>query len=237
MAQSTLDNLTSEIVIHVATDDENIANGIKFNDKYNQKIVTHTIPSYGWPDATLKRYEIFEKFLNEISEDYICYIDADMKINGNFFELLNNDLENNEVVLISHPGFYRMSGIHRIRLYLRNINLLIKDLKTILVFGALGSWETNQRSLAFVKRGSRKHYVCGGFWIGKREAIKKLICDLSKQVSQDTENKVIARWHDESHLNNWAALNSFHLENPRFCFDESYMNLDGLENIVTAVRK
>jgi hypothetical protein len=237
MAQSTLDNLTSEIVMHVATDDESIANGIKLNSRYNQKIVTHKIPSYGWPDATLKRYEIFEKFLNEITEDYICYIDADMKVNKNFFEILSNDLENTEITLISHPGFYRKSGIPRLKLYLSNIDLLIKDLKTILIYGALGSWETNQHSLAFVKRGLRKNYVCGGFWIGKREAIKKLICDLSKQVSIDSENKVIAKWHDESHLNNWAALNSFHLENPRFCFDESYINLDGLENVVTAVRK
>ena len=237
MAQSTFENCTSEIVIHVATDDENIAQEVKLNKELNQKIVVHKIPSYGWPDATLKRYEIFEKFLDEISEDYICYIDADMEVNRDFSNILRDELENNDLILVSHPGFYRKSGMPRLKLYFRNIDLLFKDLKTFVIFGALGSWETSQRSKAYVKRSSRKNYVCGGFWIGKRDAVKRLICDLSKQVYLDSENNVIAKWHDESHLNSWAAQNPFHLENPRFCFDATYRNLDGLENVVTAVRK
>jgi hypothetical protein len=237
MVQSLFDNVKAEIVIHVASDDENIANEIKSNQDFNQKVVVHKIPSYGWPDATLKRYEIFETFLEEISQDYICYIDADMKVNMDFLAILRNELEINNVILVSHPGFYRKNGAAKFRFYLENLSFLVRDLRTVFIFGGLGSWETNRLSSAYVKRSLRKNYVCGGFWIGKRDAIKKLILDLSKQVRLDMECNITARWHDESHLNHWATVNHFRLENPRFCYDETYKNLNELENVVTALRK
>jgi hypothetical protein len=237
MAQSLVDTLKSELVIYVATDDENIANSINFDKSKSQKVVVHKIPSYGWPDATLRRYEIFEKFLDEISEDYISYLDADMRINRDFAEILKEDLEQNEVILVSHPGFYRTRGYSRMKFYLKNIDVLVTDLRTLVRYGALGSWETNSRSLAFVNRQSRNKYVCGGFWIGKNKAIKTLIRDLSSNVKKDTENYIVAKWHDESHLNNWASKNMYKLQNSRFCFDETYKNLEGLENVITAIRK
>lgn len=66
-------------------------------------IVIHPIPDYGFPEATLRRYEIFTSI--EYNLDYLYYLDVDMKISlpvGN--EILG------EVVAVQHPGYYYLGG-------------------------------------------------------------------------------------------------------------------------------
>lgn len=45
------------------------------------------------------------------------------------------------------------------------------------------------------------HYYCGGFVGGERDAFHGLCEQIMEQIEEDDRNSIIARWHDESHLN------------------------------------
>lgn len=237
MVETLFQHVKCEIVVHVASDDLLIADKIANNINGNQSIKVHHIPAYGWPEATLLRFKIYDEVISEVTQDYICYLDADMLVHDDFIKILEPQLKSSDVILIQHPGFYRSKKLEIFKFYLFNPIVLIKDLKHKLLMGALGSWETNPKSTAFVPRPKRINYVCGGFWIGKNIAIKKLISELAIQVDQDTKNNLIAKWHDESHLNKWATVNNYTLAESSFCFDETYNNLSGLDRYISAVRK
>ena len=237
MAKSLLENLDCNVVLHVASESLDIADKIILSDSKKQSIKIHQIPAFGWPEATLLRFEIYEKIVEEITQDYICYIDADMLVHKNFVKSLNSKLEENDVLLVRHPGFYRPRRKRLAKLYVRHPKILISDMKKMVVVGSLGSWETNRKSQAYVERRLRKIYVCGGFWIGKNFQIKKLITELSLEVRRDSLNNVMAKWHDESHLNKWAISNSHLLIDPMYCFDDTYPNLKGINKVISAIRK
>ena len=59
----------------------------------------------------------------------------------------------------------------------------------------------------------------------------------NKYIEIDLNNGLIAKWHDESHLNWWYANFGGHLLNPEYCFDEKSKHLTGLLPRVIAVDK
>jgi hypothetical protein len=197
------------------------------------------IPNYKWPEATLFRYKIMTQLSEHETNQVIVYLDADMLLHRkiskhvNFEELLRLD----QMLLVSHPGFWRGTGFSKLRIYLNNPILALRDLYLVVRTGGIGSWETNQNSRAFVPYKLRKNYFCGGIWLGTRVKFMHLVEQLSQDVEEDYKIGRIARWHDESHLNAWATKNP-HLENdPSLCFDPIYKNLIGLTMVVEAVRK
>lgn len=235
MAQSLFDSISVPFVLHVATDDLTIADQLIGKIESQNSIVVHEIPSYGWPEATLLRYAILEEIIEEINEKFTFYIDADMLIHQDFFRKI--DLIEQEVVLVAHPGYYRSSGKNLIKLYLKKPKLIISDVASKLLLGGIGAWEKRPESSAYVIRSRRDRYVCGGFWGGGTTRILNLVKQLKIAVEDDLEKGVMAKWHDESHLNSWASKNDFRLEDPSYCHDSTYENLKDLEKVITAVRK
>ena len=155
------------------------------------------------------------------------HLDADMIILENVFNNLIDAVREKDIALISHPGFWN-----------RKISPIIR-LKSFLTRSKLtnGSWETRPESKAYVEPIFRKSYVCGGIWLGKNRAVFKLIDQLSKSVEIDRNNSIMAVWHDESHLNQWASENDFLLLSPEFCFVNEYEHLKDLKPKVLAVTK
>lgn len=197
----------------------------------NLKISIVQIESLKWPDATLLRYRIYSSYSRGIDSDVLCHIDADMLFLSNPREFLTPSVWKNGVALVAHPGYFRKSktGV--------SFPQCLKDFYRVLKMGGLGTWETNRKSTAFVKRGKRNVYVCGGTWMAKKENFISLVTNLSEGTELDLKNGVIAKWHDESHLNRWASENEFTLLEPSFCYDSSYKWLSGLREIIRAVRK
>jgi hypothetical protein len=107
----------------------------------------------------------------------------------------------------------------------------------ILSMGSLGTWETRKKSSAYVPRNTRATYVCGGFWLAKKPDFIKLVTKLDSETDIDTTNGVVAKWHDESHLNKWASETGCTVLDPSFCYDSSYDWLRGLPEVIRAVRK
>jgi histo-blood group ABO system transferase len=69
----------------------------------------------------------------------------------------------------------------------------------------------------------RKRYVCGGAWFGFREQFLDL-CEVARRnVDKDKRNGVIAKWHDESHLNRLTSLQEKStILSSRYCYDPQY---------------
>jgi hypothetical protein len=117
------------------------------------------------------------------------------------------------------------------------LRILVSDIRLKLKYFGIGTWETNRSSSAFVPKSQRKQYVCGGTWWGKKESIQKLSHELEFKIDQDLSNNLIAKYHDESHLNYWAANNPCLLVGPEFCFDARLVFAKNMKPIIRAVNK
>jgi len=227
----------SRVTYHVFTDQpERITQFAK--DKSINQIRIYKINSLGWPAATLERYKIYLMHSSELKDEFLMHLDADMLVRDSA-EFIFEDLTwGNGMVLVSHPGFFRPSNkLQLIKIYLRDPALFIRDVYRNIRFGGIGAWETNPKSKAFVARKDRSAYVCGGTWLGTRGAFLELVESLAKQVDYDLRNNLIAKWHDESHLNAWSANNVCRIIGPALCHDERYSYLKSIRPIITAVDK
>jgi hypothetical protein len=197
------------------------------------------IPNHGWPEATLLRYEIIGSLEFDDIRPIAIYLDADMLVHKRIDEYIDFELirKENSMLLVRHPGFWRGNFRSKLNIYRDNPLLGLLDLNLRLRAGGLGSWESNKRSTAFVPYGKRKEYYCGGVWIGSSEKFLEFVKELSREVRKDYDFGLIAKWHDESHLNSWAATNSFLEADPRLCFNPAYSYLKSLPMVIEAVRK
>ncbi len=207
------------------------------NTLKNVEVKGIEISPYGWPEATLLRYQIFCDSYENMKTDILMHLDADMFIASNPWKIIKQLLNKNQVCLIQHPGFWRDKGMQRLLFYMVRPLMAYRDLRMKLKLGGIGAWETHTSSLAFVPREFRNNYYCGGTWFGRREKIGIMMEKLSNQVSDDSKNGVIAKWHDESHLNQWATQNRHSFYSPELCFDETYPQLRKLKPQIIAVRK
>ena len=196
-----------------------------------------SIPSYGWPDATLLRYQEILAIKEFMTEEVCIYVDADMLIQEAFIPKLTPSEWENGMAFIAHPGFWRPHGFERAIFYLKYPNRILRDLVSTIKFGNLGSWERNALSAAYVPRQNRKKYVCGGVWMGRNQYFFELVEKCSQAVKIDLKKNFVAIWHDESHLNKWFSDHGGTILTPAFCYDPTYPNLASLPEYIRAVRK
>lgn len=223
-----------KIGLTLMTDDPKRAeNWIKTNISIPVTLVE--IPSYRWPEATLYRYELMEKHSMQLDQDILVYIDADSLINFNF-TIKDFSLKDGEfIALVQHPGFWRPKSL--LKFYFRRPVKAMKDLIRRINLGGIGAWETSRISTSYVPRKLRKTYYCGGIWFGSRAKFLDLCEELSNMVKIDEEISYIAKWHDESHLNNWATKNEHLSLPPEYCYAIEFEHLHSLQNKITAVKK
>lgn len=203
----------------------------------NVKVIGFKVFPYGWPDATLLRYQIFSEQYSTMNTDVLMHLDADMIFVSNPWENVRRLVANNQICLVQHPGFWRSKGLSRVTFYLGHPLAIYKDLRMKIRLGGIGAWETRPQSQAFVPRKLRRQYFCGGTWFGQRQTIGEMLEVLRDQVSEDKKIEVTAKWHDESHLNKWAVKKNINTFSPELCFDETYPQLKKLTPSIIAVRK
>jgi hypothetical protein len=152
----------------------------------------------GWPNNTLKRFEIFLKAERQLENfDYLFFMNANNLITTSIFE---SDFlpDKEDLLFVQHPGFYNKSS-------------------------AKFTYERNKKSTAYVERCNGKYYICGGLNGGKTEAFLKLARTLKNNIEIDEKNKIVARWHDESHINNYATkTTNYRLLSPAFWYPEDW---------------
>jgi histo-blood group ABO system transferase len=160
----------------------------------NNDIIKIEQEHLGWPDATLKRYHIFDKNKEILSEmDCLFYCDADML----FVSEVGDEIlpDNNGLIATEHPGFYG---------------------------GRRGSYETRIESTAYVGENEGDCYYAGGFNGGTSKEFLKMSEIIKQRIDQDLEKEIIAIWHDESQMNRYMIDNKPKVLNPSYCYPESW---------------
>lgn len=191
-----------------------------------------------WPFPTLYKFKHILRHSELLTGNLIWHLDADMLFADNeIVEELDRHSRKNKMVLVSHPGYFRPRGIKTISLYLFNPVLFLRDIKSFVKEGGIGSWESKSRSLAYVERRNRRRYLCGGSWGGNKDLFLNFLRIVSDRVDSDYQSGVIARFHDESHINWYAANYECKILTPSYCFEETYENLKGLPIKIIAVNK
>jgi histo-blood group ABO system transferase len=141
-----------------------------------------------WPEPALKKYN----YINSQSEylekfDYVYLFDSDVGIVNSV-----GDEVLQELVGVLHP--YKIMESKEIYPY-----------------------EKRKQSTAYISDENHDKYYAAAFVGGKSENFLKMAKTISERVDQDERNGIIAKWHDESHLNKYFN------ENPPVALSPSYM--------------
>ena len=211
----------------------------KFSSEFIRLQVQVTqIPSYRWPEATLRRYQLITSLRGTLKDDDILmYLDSDMLAVSElsaFDFCSNNEIK---VTLVQHPGFFRLRGWAGLKFYSTNPKIAIQDLLNLFVSGGVGAWETRPSSNAFVSRKMRRRYYCGGIWWGSALGMIELSEQLAERIDEDSSKGIVAIWHDESHLNWWATMHAHDIASPAYCFSPDFPALKQLRPKIQAVDK
>lgn len=159
-----------------------------------------------WPYPTLKRFEMFMGQAAELAKyDYIYFLNANMlpkRLVGD--EILPT--EGQGLVVTKHPGY---------------VNGNVEGFP----------YDRNPKSAAYIPYGKGKFYVMGAFNGGRSDAYLKLIRDLDVAVKKDEKNRVMAIWHDESHLNKYISDKNPLVLSPAYCYpEEEYSHLSDIKD-------
>jgi hypothetical protein len=130
-----------------------------------------------WPFVTLKRFEYFNTILNQLN-NYDMVIYFDCDL-----EVVQNidEFPICDLFAVTHPGIY--------------------------VYDKMWTIETNPQSTAYISPENEGIYHQGCFWGGSSNEICKMISELKNNTQTDLDNNIIAKWHDESHLNYYLYKN------------------------------
>lgn len=140
-------------------------------------IIFNKIEHEPWPYITLKRYHYFSKIVENLA-NYDMVIYFDCDL-----EVVQdiNEFPICDLFGVVHPGIY--------------------------VLGKMWDIETNPQSTAYIPPENEGIYHQGCFWGGSSSEICKMISELKDNTQIDLNNNIVAKWHDESHLNSYLFKN------------------------------
>lgn len=158
---------------YVFTDDPKI--------KPDEEIRTYYKNPQGFPLDSLLRFDMFESISQDTKEcDYLFFFNSNMEFRRTVTSDMILPTDEEGVVGVLHPGYYNSSTIKL-------------------------PYEKHKRSTAYIPfhRGEEYHYFMGGVNGGTYKSFMQLISTCKENIHKDMNNKVLALYHDESHLNKY----------------------------------
>lgn len=183
----------SEVEYFVFTDAERL-----YDEEKNSRIHHILQENLGWPGNTLFRFRMFVSIRENLEKfDYLFFLNANTMCREEITEEEFLPVEEN-LLVVQHPGYYNC-----------------------------GTWrmpyEHRRKSGACIPRGKGQHYVYGAVNGGKAKAFLAMAQELDKEISLDYEKGIIAKWHDESHLNHYIwKYGNYRLLTPAYAYPENY---------------
>lgn len=157
--------------------------------------------AYDWPYSTLKRFSIFLQAEERLAAcDYLFFFNANLLCSETVTEeeFLPRPQRGENLLLVQQPGFWNKKPIFY-------------------------TYDRNPKSTAYIPYNCGRAYVSGGLNGGTSSAFLALCHELERRTEQDLANGVIARWHDESQLNRYAAERSdYRLLTPAYWYPEGW---------------
>lgn len=180
------------------------------------------IKSYGWPDATLRRFELIMSNFGAATGRIVCYLDADTLLlrDTTVSDFLTCLSETHQIAAVRHPGYFERS------LMLRLVNST-----------SLGPWETRRSSAAYIPTKKRRDYICGGVMFGLTSAFWAMCEEIQQLIAIDSTKGYIAKHNDESYLNAWALRTRINRVSPEWAYADGYRNLRGIDPRILVIHK
>jgi hypothetical protein len=166
----------------------------------------------GWPYDTLMRFHMFKKVKQEaLTCDYLFFFNSNMvflkKVTAN---MILPD-KGHPFVATQHPFYYEST--------------------------ADAPFETDQASLAYTDFHQASHYVAGGLSGGFAEQYMKMSEDIAANIDDDLSRDIIAKWHDESHWNNFCSKHTYKVLHPGFITPESRLKTIPFKTYIVVLDK
>lgn len=164
----------------------------------NERVHRVLIDAMPWPLITLLRFHIFLRIEKDLQNyDYMFFMNANMQCVNDITEKDILPEKGQELVVTQHAGY------------------LGKKPRFV------GSFDRNPCSTAYIPYHVKCDSVIGALIGGTRDGFLHMSKQLKKNIDKDLQNRVIAMWHDESHLNHYIILhNNYKLLSPAFCYPE-----------------
>lgn len=162
------------------------------------EIKTFQIRHEPWPWITLKRYEYITNMFDLIRDDDLCiFADIDLEI----IQMIKT-LEINSFAGVIHPG-----------------NLVNPYMNQFL--------EHNSDSSAYINESlipKNYKYIQGCLWGGIGKNFIDMVQILKENTEKDLNNNIVAKWHDESHLNKFCIerFNNFSFLSSSYAYPENW---------------
>jgi len=172
---------------------------MEFEQSTNDRV--HTVPhkQSGWPYDTLMRFHVFSGIKDQLKAfDYIFFFNANMLFTQAVMpkEFLPTGITDDGLMATLHPGYF---------------NQPVSNFP----------YEQEQpASKAYINKGEGKHYFMGGLNGGTSVAYLQLIESLKNNTQVDLDNKIIAKWHDESQLNKYMLDKNPKILSPAYGYPE-----------------
>ena len=195
------------------------------------------IESLAWPAAPLAKFRVLVDHQKDLGHDILMHLDADMRVAPAAKWNLRPESWQGGLAFVRHPGFRRPPRPLKSGFYTRHPGFVARDLYRQALEGGRGTWERDKRSTAYVARSKRSTYICGATWFGKRQHLIDVCRELAQRVDADTRAHLVARFHDESHLNWYSAEYPVTTVDSEYCFAEGAANLTDLKPRIIAVEK
>jgi len=161
--------------------------------------------NWGWPGNTLYRFKMFNLIKDKLENyDYIFFFNANILFIKNIGDEF---LPNNELLVVQHPGYYNVKS-------------------------AKYPYEKNRKSNAYIGKNEGEVYVQGCLEGGSKKEFIKMISELAMKIDDDQRNGIIAKWHDESHLNKYICSHKYKLLDPGYAYPDG-MDIPFEKNILT----
>lgn len=174
----------------VFTDSDNIY------EANNDRVHVVKIKNQPWPLITLLRFHMFLSVKEKLLEyDYLMFSNANIECCIDVAEkefLPNNKME--KMCFTMHPGYYKK----------RNF---------------LFPYDRNKKSKAYIPYNKGKYYVIGAMFCGITDNFLNMSEELMNAINIDLQNRCIAQWHDESHLNHYILEHdNCKILDPGYCY-------------------
>ncbi len=134
----------------------------------------------GFPADSIDRFEMFTGIKSDLSDyDYVYFFNANALFVSPVDETVLPSIEQGLAVAI-HPAYYNQKNPDKF------------------------PYERNPKSTAYIPpSGIGNVYVQGSFIGGRTSDFLTMSEKLSAHILQDKNNHIMAKWHDESHLNKY----------------------------------
>jgi hypothetical protein len=153
----------------------------------------------GWPKDTLMRFHLFLNIEQDLQQmDYLFFFNA----NYTFIKPISES-----ELLPTQTDHFLTGQIHPVAYHKKR-----KDF----------DYESNPKSTAFINENTGTYYFAGGLVGGQSTAFLKMCHQLKNNIDKDFEIDIVAKWHDESHINKYFAEIEPKKLHPGYCYPQDW---------------